>query len=195
MGEFLEQIPENIRGHIKDITRSSGLPDSEESIEKIAEGWLEKKNALENKSSDMNMEEVEYLEKDDEGGALVLTYSGSLVTIGPLNEGSRKVEYASIGLRYDVPDLLSKDDCILGSDVMIGEEIVFDKGPIKKTSPIFKILVVKDELSIEEEEEHIKEAATLIMDDFIEVNKTMMLEEDEEDEEEFEAEVEIEAEI
>ncbi|KKK73521.1 hypothetical protein LCGC14_2892980, partial [marine sediment metagenome] len=40
MGEFLDKIPENIQDHIREITKTSGLPPDEESVEKIAKGWL-----------------------------------------------------------------------------------------------------------------------------------------------------------
>jgi hypothetical protein len=78
MGEYLDQIPEEIRGHIKEITRTSGLPAGEESEELIAMGWLEKKKAFEEKIAEMEMEEVEFFDKVDERATLALTYSGSL---------------------------------------------------------------------------------------------------------------------
>ena len=43
MGEYLSQIPTEIQDHIRQITRSSGLPEGEDSVEMIAMGWLEKK--------------------------------------------------------------------------------------------------------------------------------------------------------
>ena len=33
MGQFYDQIPEELKGHVKEITRTSGLPDTEESLE------------------------------------------------------------------------------------------------------------------------------------------------------------------
>jgi hypothetical protein len=43
MGEYLDQVPGEVQDHIRQITKSSGLPDTEESVEMIAQGWLEKK--------------------------------------------------------------------------------------------------------------------------------------------------------
>ena len=74
MGEYLEQIPEGIRDHIKQITGTSGLPDTEESVEQMAKGWLDKKQAFEDKLSELNMEEVDEFGAEEERGALVLTY-------------------------------------------------------------------------------------------------------------------------
>lgn len=174
MSEFLDQIPENIQEHIKMITKSSGLPDTEESVEKIAESWLEKRNSFESKMEEMNMEEIEILEKDDERAAIAMTFSGSLVTIGSLGEAGRRIEYASIGLRQDVPELLTKDDCGLAGDVVVEKEIEFENGPIKKTSAIYKVIVCKEELEAEEQDEQIKKASTLIIEDFVQVNKTII---------------------
>ena len=81
MGMYLDQIPQDIQGHIRQITKTSGLPDTEDSVELIAQGWLEKKDLFEKQLSGMNMEEVETLGKDEERGCLVMTYSGSLLNI------------------------------------------------------------------------------------------------------------------
>ena len=48
MGEYLEEVPQEIRDHIRQITRTSGLGDTEEAVEMIAKGWLEKKALFEN---------------------------------------------------------------------------------------------------------------------------------------------------
>ena len=117
MGEYLDQIPSEVQDHIRQITKSSGLPDNEESVEMIAKGWLEKKELFENQLADMNMAEVEELDQEDEQGCLAMTYSGSLLNIGPIIEEGRTVQYASIGLRQDVPETASKEDSQLGSDV------------------------------------------------------------------------------
>ena len=43
MGTHFEQIPDAIKNHIREVTKTSGLPDSEESLERIARTWLEKR--------------------------------------------------------------------------------------------------------------------------------------------------------
>jgi hypothetical protein len=176
MGEYLEQIPEEIRGHIREITKLSGLPEDEESVELIAQAWLEKKKTFEEEIQKMRMEEIESFEKDDERGALALTYSGSLINIGPLVEEKRKVQYVSIGLRKDVPDLAEREDSVLAKDVFIDEPIEFDTGPVKSTSQIFKIVVLTEDLSPEEQEERITAVTQIIQDEFVEVNKTIIAE-------------------
>ncbi len=174
MGEFLVQIPDYIQDHIKELTKTSVLPNTEESVEKIAQAWLEKKKTFEEEISKMNMEEIDSFEKINEKGALVMTYSGSLVNVGPLVDNARKISYVSIGLRKDVPEMLTKENCRLASNIIIGDPVEFENGPVKKTSQVFKIVVCKEELSANEQEEIIDKATTVIIDEFVEVNKTII---------------------
>lgn len=176
MGEYLDQIPEAIQPHIEQIAKTSGLTDGDEAVEKIAQGWLEKKESFEEQISKQNMEELESFAKDEERGALLMTYSGSLITIGPLQDGARRVEYASIGLRQDVPDNAVEDAGSLGEDVALDSEAVFEKGPIQKSSPIFKIAVYTEELDPDLEEEKLLEATQILTEEFVEVNKTIIVE-------------------
>jgi hypothetical protein len=180
MGEYLDQIPENIQGHVKQLAKISGLPDTEESTEAIARGWLEKKAGFEEQLESRSMEEVDYLEKDDDRGCLIMTYSGSLLNIGPLVEGVRKAEYASIGLRQDVPETAAKDDSRLAEDIRIDGEVAFAAGPIKQSSPVFKIAVPMEDMEAEEQEELLSQVTQLLAEEFVEVNKTIMLDEPEE---------------
>jgi hypothetical protein len=174
MGEYFDQIPEELHDHIREITKMSGLPEGEESIEIISQGWLEKMNVFEEQIQKMEMEEVDLLEKDEEKGALVLTYSGSLVNLGPLVDDVRKVQYASIGLRSDVPGVAEREGSILAKDVAVDDTIEFDVGPVKSTSQIFKIAVLTGNPTAEEQEERITEATQIIQEEFVEVNKTII---------------------
>ncbi|MDY6934079.1 MAG: hypothetical protein SVZ03_07640 [Spirochaetota bacterium] len=174
MGDFFDQIPGDVQDQIRDITKSSGLPDNEDSIEMMAQAWIEKKEAFEEKIEALDMEELDSYDKEDTRGALVLTYSGSLVSIGPLADDGRAVEYTSIGIRSDVPDSLKGEGSMLGKDVMVGEEMEFESGPVKSTSSIFKIAVFKEEISAEEQEEKLSDATVVLSDEFTKINKTII---------------------
>jgi len=174
--KFLEQIPEHIHAHIRDITRTSGLENSDESVETIARAWIEKKNVFEEQIDAMDMEEIDELASDCPDGALALTYSGSLVNIGPMKDEGRIVEYTSIGLRADVPESAEADGSILASDVKTDNSIEFDVGPVQATSPIYKIAVCKGDLDADSQEEKINSATRVLKDEFVNVNKTIVLE-------------------
>ncbi len=176
MGEYLDQIPAEIQDHIRQITKSSGLPDTEESVEMIAKGWLEKMELFGCQAAEMNMAEVETLDQNDEQGCLAITYSGSLLNIGPIREEGRTVQYASIGLRQDVPETASRENSQLSSDVSTGESVSFSVGPIQSSSPIYKIAVTTGDLEADEQEEMISKATLILTEEFVEVNKTLQLE-------------------
>jgi hypothetical protein len=176
MGEYLEKIPVHLHDHLKGLIKASKLPDDEETLEKIAKGWLDKLDAFEEETAKQNMEEVQTLEKDNSKGAIVLTYSGSLINIGPLSDGTRNVIYTSIGLRTDAPDRAEKEDSVLGTDVVVDDTVKFSQGPVKSTSKVFKIAVCTGNLSLEQEENNLTQVMTQIEDIMLDVNKTILSE-------------------
>jgi len=174
MGEHLDQVPVEIQDHIRQITKTSGLPDTEESVELIAQGWLEKRASFEKQVADMGMEEVELLERADSRGCLAMTYSGSLINIGPRREGEgRTVEYASIGLRQDVPTTADKEGSELASDLRVGEPASFSVGPIQSSSPVLKIAAANEELTADDQEKQITKATQILTREFVGINQEL----------------------
>ena len=171
-----EELSEKIRQHIHQLVKTAGLPDTEESLEILERGWEEKLEAFEKQVEDRGMEIVENFEAGDERGALLMTYSGSLITLGPKDDTGRFIAYRSIGVRNDVPESAEADDTNLAADVVNDEGAAFTNGPIKKSSPIFKIAVIVEEMEDEEQEEMLSEMTEMLTDDFIEVNKTIIQE-------------------
>ena len=177
MGEYIDQVPVEIQDHIRQITKTSGLPDTEDAVDMIAQGWLEKKHRFEKITSRMELEEVETLPKSDQRGCLVMTYSGSLLNIGPLREQGRMAQYASIGLRKDVPETAVNIGSELAADVVVGAPVSFTKGPISSSSPAFKVAVTAEELNLEEQENLITKATRALTREFIEVNREIEVDE------------------
>lgn len=174
MGEILGQLPPEIQVHIKGITKSSGLSDDDESYEKIAQAWVDKKKIFEDQIAENGMIEIDTLPFDDEKGAVALTYSGSLVLIGPIIDGFRKAGYNSIGIRKNVPDSMVKENSKLASDININSPIEFEVGPVKSTSSIFKIAICEGEIEVAEQEEKISEVTVILTDEFVDVNKALV---------------------
>ena len=176
MGEFFDQVPLTVKEHIKDITRTSGLPNDDDSLELMAESWLGKMEAFDREAESHNMEVVACLDKDEERGGIVMTYSGSLINIGPLVDGKRTVEYQSIGLRSDVPDSAEHNSSVLAHDVDVDKEVDFSEGPVASTSAAFKIALCNDDLSIEDQEEVLSNATMILSKEFADINKTLIME-------------------
>jgi hypothetical protein len=174
MGSNLDSVPEAVREHIRSIAKSSGLPDTEESVEKIAAAWIEKRSCFDERIEENKMNEIDEYDPQEERGALLLTYSGSLITIGPLSEGTRSVEYNSIGLRQDVPDSARSESSALVETVSIDAPATFTDGPIKKSSAIYAIAINPEDLSHEEEDALLTSVTEVLVEDFVEVNKTII---------------------
>ncbi len=163
-----------IQNHIKQIAKTSGLPVGDETYEKLASAWEDKRKCFEDGIAENNLEEVQFFSRDEEKGAVALTYSGSLINIGPLVDGKRRAEYTSIGLRVDVPGTALEESSELASDIETDAVIAFAKGPIQQSSPIFKIAVSTEKLDAEEEEALLTQVTQDIAEEFVEVNKTII---------------------
>ncbi len=171
--ELHTTIPENILKHLQFVAKSFGLGQDDETIQMLAESWSEKQDAFESKMIEMGMDEVGSFEMKDERAALALTYSGSLLSIGPLVDGQRKIDYTSIGLRKDVPESITEENCSLKHDMEVEKSIEFEGGSLKSTSQIYKIVVAPVSLNTEEQEELIDEAKTMIIDTFVDMNQEL----------------------
>ncbi|MBN2041049.1 MAG: hypothetical protein JW864_13485 [Spirochaetes bacterium] len=175
MGEFMDQIPGGIQSHLREIIQTSGLENNDESLEKMAQAWLEKQKAFEENIESQSMEELDTFSKDDERAVLVMTYSGSLLNAGPIKDSGRNIEYTSIGIRADVPNSAVGDNAVFSDDVEVDKELSFESGPIKSTSAVFKIAVCKENASFEEQEETLKNVTEVLEEEFTKINKTLIL--------------------
>ena len=169
MSDYFAKVPEEVQNHLKQLAGSINLPEGEDALEVLSRGWLEKEEYFNSEVSERNLEESDVFAVDEAKGGLVMTQSGSLLTIGPLGEDGRKVEYASIGLRTDVPEKAEKNGSELKKDIVPGESAEFLIGPILKSSPVHKIVLIQDENLL-------MNVTQVLADDFIEVNKTLIFE-------------------
>lgn len=174
MGIKFESLAPEVQGHIKNLVKTAKLENNDESLEMLSEGWLDKQQSFFEQTKQKEMEETDNLNIDDSRGALIMTYSGSLINIGPEQNDFRQAQYYSIGLRNDVPGSAEEEFSVLGSNIEKGRSVEFEKGPILKSSPVFAIAVVKEEMEPEAEEELLDEVTMIIAEDFAAINKTMI---------------------
>ncbi len=175
MEDIRSQLPDQIKSHLKSLVETSGLPDNEDSLNKIAENWLNKKEMFEGQIKNLNMLELDTFSKDDKRPSLLLTYSGSLISLGPDKSDNRWLEYASIKLRNDVPDILNAQNIKIDEDININSGIKFKEGPIKKTSSLFKIAVCEENVNISEQEKRIREATIFLTNGFVKLNRHLTM--------------------
>ena len=174
MGEAMDRVPEHIRPHLEKITRTSGLPDTESSRELMARVWLEKVELFERQIRALDMREVPSLEAADPRGALLLTYSASLISLAPRRQEVRRMEYASIQLRRDVPDLAIVEAAAVQGALAVDRPADFAGGPVRSTSALLKIAVCAPEVGMEEQERRIREATIFLTNGFVKINRTIL---------------------
>jgi hypothetical protein len=174
LGANFDSLDEFIQDHVRQMVKPSGLPDGEDSLEALATAWLEKKKAFEDAVGKNDMDEAQFFAADDKHGAIVMTYSGSILNIGPLVEGSRRCEYAPIGLRKDVPESAVEEAGVLEGDFETDSVALFKKGPVRKTSPILKIARFNKSLAPDVEETKLSDVTLALTSDFVKVNKTVI---------------------
>lgn len=175
MKDVSRNLPEGILRHLKGVISSSGLPFTEETLEALVQAWVEKQRMFEGQTRALDMLDARDFRFDDPRGALLLTYSGSLVSLGPLGETGRHLEYASIHLRTDVPHLVKVEQVKLEASLVQHEAATLLGGPIHRTSPLLKIAVCAPEVSPEEQVLRIREATVFLTDGFTRINRTIAL--------------------
>lgn len=171
-----DDLPEAIRKQLLSLIQDTGLPGSEETRDRLAMIWEEKYRLFTGQIGSLGMELVPELGRDDPRGAVLLTYSGSLISLGPVRGKSRWLEYASIKLRTDVPELVRGDKASLSGPIRLDQPAVFEGCPVKRSSALFRIAVCPEGLSADDQERRIREATIYLTNGFVKLNRTHSLE-------------------
>jgi nucleoid DNA-binding protein len=183
MTDHRQELPDHVHRHLAEVLKSSGLPETEESYKKLASAWLQKRRLFEEQTRLLDMETVPALPNDSPRGALILTLSGSLISLGRRKEGAagsaRRAEYASIELRRNVPRLAVTEAARLARDVVRDQPLEFESGPVRATSAVLDIAVCGEGVSAEEEERRIREATIFLTNGFTRINRTVLAREGE----------------
>ncbi len=167
-------VTDKIRNHLVKIAKKSGLGDGAETIDMLVSAFVEKLVCFETQAREYGLKNVNVFRDIQDSGALVITYSGSLLSIGPKIDGKRKAEYISIGLRTDVPERAVEEYSILDGDFEIDGIVNFINGPIKSSSGIYKIAKIDDRLNAIAQQEVLKDVTQILIEDFVEVNNTII---------------------
>jgi len=169
-------LPPQIERHLLEVVRRSGLEESDESIQAVRTVWREKRELFLSQIHSLRMNEEDTLGADDPRGALVLTYSGSLLSLAPEHRGSRRLEYTSIELRRDVPDVVWQEQAALAEEIRRDRAVRFRSGPIRSTSPAFIVAVCQEGLDEREQERRIREATIFLTGSFVQINRSLTME-------------------
>ncbi len=171
---IFNDLPEQIQLHMQSLIKSSKLPDNEDFKTLLADTWNRKCLLFEQQVKILEMEIISSMKAEDPRGVIVLTYSGSIVSINP-KENSREVEYSSIHLRSDVPKTVSILATNIEGNIEFGKAVKFSSGQLKKTSAAYMIAVCKKNISIEKQKERIREGTIYLTNGFMKINRSIHL--------------------
>ncbi|QEN09243.1 hypothetical protein EXM22_15110 [Oceanispirochaeta crateris] len=174
MNTVVQTVPDIVSAHLKEAATRFGLEKNPEVDQALEQCWTEKMEVFEQEMIDLGMDEVDDFDPLDERAALFLTYSGSLLSLSPLSQGEREVYYTSIGLRKDVPESLKVDHANIAETACLGRSLSFKEGPLKQTSPLYKIVVPPMSLTKEDQTCLIEDAVTVITEKFVNMNHDAM---------------------
>jgi nucleoid DNA-binding protein len=176
-----EGLPEEIRAQIDALAEGTDAPRLPDIREKLAANWRGKFELFESQVKLLGMEDVLSLEEGDGRGFLAMTYSGSILSVGPAQAeessrglpGSRWVEYVPIKLRLDVPEIASGYGALIVGAASRGASLRFDGGPVKSTSAVYRIAACAAEVDPDEQDRRIREAAIFLTHGFIKMNRSL----------------------
>jgi nucleoid DNA-binding protein len=170
MGMVAAQLPDKIQKHLAGILASTEMPKDDNSLEILAHNWVGKKEIFDTMIKSLAMHEEGSLAAAEGRAALLLTYSGSLIGLGPERGDGRWMEYASIKLRHNVPDIVTVDKTGLQDLIAVDSTATFTEGKIKSTSALFKIAVCDADVDLAEQEKRVKEAMIYLTNVFVKLN-------------------------
>ena len=173
MGEYLDRDFPGDPGSPPPDHEDAGLPDTDDSTEMIAQGWLEKRRAFEKDHLAHEPRGGRLPRETDDRGCLAMTWSGSLLNIGRLRDGTGWPSTPASGCARTFPRPPPKPASRLGADVRVGAPVSFTVGPIASSSPILKIAVTGEEMDLEEQERLITKATEVLTREFVKTNEDL----------------------
>ena len=173
MGSSFAKLPEHAQHRVRKMASELGGCE-DDTVEQLSQAWLEKMHAFSEKMHRFGMVEVAELGKDEARGALIMTYSGSVLLIGPPVGGVREASYSSVGSRATVPPLAEHESSVLADDVRVNNVVTFSSGPVLRTSEVYKIGVCRTRMSVEEQAAQLSAAAGELSGEFAELNHTIL---------------------
>ncbi len=161
MSDLFDTLNPDIQDHLSRI----GDAHPQVSLETLAAGWLEKEKIFIKQSQVLGMESAEECQ-DTSQGFLALTHSGSIVAVGPQTGKNRRAVYVSTEKRHTVPARSQSDQSKLSGSIKVGGPITFTAGPVKRTSPVYKLSILSSSLKPPRQNQILEEATTNLSRDF-----------------------------
>lgn len=167
------KLPKEIREQIEALAEGPETPRLPDIREKLAVNWEGKFELFESQVRLLEMEELQELGAGDPRGFLAITYSGSILSVGPLTPDGRWLEYVPLLLRLDVPEIVSGEGARVEGTVARGAALAFAAGPLRSTSSVYRIAACASGIREDEQDRRIREAAIFLTHGFIKMNRSL----------------------
>jgi hypothetical protein len=131
MDDLLQKMPEALGNHLKSLMKVCGF-DTDHGARKKFDKIVDHQG----------FHAMARIEPGFKEGIVILTYSGSLLTLSPENEdGTREIVYNSIDMRKDVVQKTTENRAQVEFPLELHKPLLANEGKIKKTSPVLGMAV------------------------------------------------------
>jgi hypothetical protein len=146
MDPILEKLPKTLSSYLGDLMTEEGFI-QEDKRRRFVKNWI-KKRALFDKIVEHNgFELTDKIGLESKNGILVVTYSGSLLTIsGEKPDKTRDVLYESIKLRQGNYPKTEETSITIDFPIEVNKPVNVNGGKLVRTSPVFSLAIEKESL-------------------------------------------------
>ncbi|MDC7225707.1 MAG: HU family DNA-binding protein [Spirochaetales bacterium] len=178
---IFEDLPEAIGRHLQGLAAEQEKLEDQDYLASLADVWRQKEALFREQAKSVKLEIVDSVSNKDGRGMMILSYSGSILCVGPVFmtstniNFSRWTEYSSIKLRTEVPDIIMEKAATLEAPVEVDKSVLLGNSRVKATSPAYLIAVCPEDLNEDEQDKRIRESAVFITAGFMKYNQTLQL--------------------
>jgi hypothetical protein len=138
----LAKMPLALADHLRSLMKLCGFDGRPDKQKSFLSNWLKKKAFFDKIVEHQGFHNITRLEPGFKQGVVILTYSGSLLTLSIEDEdGNREAIYNSIDLRKDVVQKTEDKNAQIVFPLECHKALEAKSGKIKKTSPILAMAV------------------------------------------------------
>jgi hypothetical protein len=138
----LAKMPLALADHLRSLMKLCGFDGEPDKQKAFLSNWLKKKAFFDKIVEHQGFHCITRLEPGFKQGVVILTYSGSLLTLSVEDEhGNREAIYNSIDLRKDVVQKTEDKNAQIIFPLECHKALVAKSGKIKKTSPILTMAI------------------------------------------------------
>ena len=150
---LLRKMPTTLAGHLKRLMKANGFDKDEEKKKIFLNSWLEKRALFDKIVEHNGLALIEEISYPSLSGFLVLTYSGSLAAVSPIqnDKKGRDLTYNGIGARTDTIEKRTFQNVTIELPVSLHKPLKTKSEQIPNTSPVIAIAVEANEAN---EEKH-----------------------------------------